>query len=262
MVNEYLYMKDLMRRFDITRDTVKYYEKKGLISSVRDKNGYRQYDWIMVKRLERIQAFRSMGYSLDEIKAIVSEGNMKEQGNLMFESRIREVERQQSYLASLKKMLEDNWLLSLSYEKYYWNCHRYDNFSILLESDACEHCKKNEFWNQEMEKFVVNNDDSVEMEGALEKAVFAEMILPDCECKSCIRRKCIEVPTVRGVLKMSESSRISELIREIYTYGEEQGYVLERKGYCFYCYYCEPGDEGVAMDIHIPILNAEDVNRS
>lgn len=261
-MKKYYYMKDVMERFDITRDTVKYYEKKGLIASVRDKNGYRQYDQITVKKLERIQMLRSMGFSLDAIKLSLSDGKMTENGNLAFDDRIREIEKQQSYLATVKNLLKRSKERALSHSDYYWNCHRYDCFAVCMGSAGRGNCLQDPAWKCEMGIFRVKEDGSIEQDDYLDGVIAEEMILSNGQCINCSHQRMICQPAVRGVIKLSESSRVPELIGKMYLFGENHGYVLERKVYCTYNYYCEPEEEGIALDLYIPIINVEkDENR-
>ena len=61
-------MKDIMERFGITRDTIRYYESQGLIHSQRKGNGYRVFDEVNRRKLKKILAFRNMGMTVEEIQ--------------------------------------------------------------------------------------------------------------------------------------------------------------------------------------------------
>jgi DNA-binding transcriptional MerR regulator len=54
-------------------DTIRYYEKFGLISDVeRSQVGYRQYDRSHTRKLMFISKCKQMGYTLNEIKAVIN----------------------------------------------------------------------------------------------------------------------------------------------------------------------------------------------
>lgn len=57
------------KRVGLSRDTLRYYEKKGLISPPkRDANGYRYYDEIQRQELAFINKGKTIGFTLKEIK--------------------------------------------------------------------------------------------------------------------------------------------------------------------------------------------------
>ena len=51
----------------ISRDNLRYYEKRGLIVSKREKNNYRYYTGEDIQILIKIQEFRELGFRIDEI---------------------------------------------------------------------------------------------------------------------------------------------------------------------------------------------------
>ncbi|MDA8019864.1 MAG: MerR family transcriptional regulator [Thermoanaerobaculia bacterium] len=66
----------LARRFGLSRSTLLYYDRIGLLCpSGRSASGYRLYDTIDVRRLEKIIAFRGVGLSLESIGPLLSESD-------------------------------------------------------------------------------------------------------------------------------------------------------------------------------------------
>ncbi len=60
---------------DVSRDTVRYYEKVGLIVSAgRQDNGYRTYGEGDVSRLRMIRGLKELGFTLREIRSFVDAG--------------------------------------------------------------------------------------------------------------------------------------------------------------------------------------------
>ena len=57
-------VKDITELFGITRDTIKYYEKQGLITPERSDNGYRVFDTFNVEKLKKILDLRDLGFSV------------------------------------------------------------------------------------------------------------------------------------------------------------------------------------------------------
>lgn len=63
---------ELAERAKVSHRTIHYYERLGLLSPTeRAGAGYRYYDEIAVKRLEKIAALKRLGLSLDEIATVI-----------------------------------------------------------------------------------------------------------------------------------------------------------------------------------------------
>lgn len=68
-------ISELSQRTGISKDTLRYYEKAGLLNSTveREDNNYRNYDDEAVARLEFIKHGKSLGFTLSEIRKAVDE---------------------------------------------------------------------------------------------------------------------------------------------------------------------------------------------
>lgn len=70
---EQLLIGQLAKSAGVKTDTVRFYERSGLIARPeRTAAGYRVYDEAALKRLRFIKKAQSLGFSLEEIKRIVS----------------------------------------------------------------------------------------------------------------------------------------------------------------------------------------------
>lgn len=65
-------IKELSEKFSISKDTLRYYDKEGLLIGKRLPNGYRVYDYNDVYKLSYILAMKKVGYSMEEIKFVFS----------------------------------------------------------------------------------------------------------------------------------------------------------------------------------------------
>lgn len=66
---------EVARAAAVSRDTVRYYEKVGLIESAgRRDNGYRMYGEADVTRLRMIRGLKELGFTLREIRSFVEAG--------------------------------------------------------------------------------------------------------------------------------------------------------------------------------------------
>lgn len=66
-------IKEVEQQTGITKANIRYYESQGLISPNRESNSYRTYDESHVRELLRIKLLRSLGLSIESIKALCDE---------------------------------------------------------------------------------------------------------------------------------------------------------------------------------------------
>lgn len=65
-------MRDLVKKTDLSADSIRFYEKKNLIHpTLRGDNNYRYYDDEALKRLIFIQRCRALDLSLKEIQRLI-----------------------------------------------------------------------------------------------------------------------------------------------------------------------------------------------
>ena len=86
---------DVEIQLGITKQTLVYYEKEGLINPSRDENNYRHYTQNDIEILQGILLLRSLEISINEIKLILS-------GKLSIKNCF---DTKQNYLKSVKKKI-------------------------------------------------------------------------------------------------------------------------------------------------------------
>lgn len=90
--------------------TIRYYEDIGLIKPDRAANGYRDYDGKDVHRLAFIQRSRSLGFTIDECRSLLSLYEDKERASSDVKAlaldKIREIDRKLGELKSLRATLK------------------------------------------------------------------------------------------------------------------------------------------------------------
>jgi MerR family transcriptional regulator, copper efflux regulator len=111
---------ELAKKSGISIDTIRFYEKKGLIDSAlikRRTNNYREYSDDSVERLGLIQLFKRLGFTLAEIQAgiepFVSGQLTVNQKQHLVSKKLKQVEEQIEELKMIKIHLSDK-LASLS----------------------------------------------------------------------------------------------------------------------------------------------------
>ena len=99
---------ELAKMFDVSTDTLRYYEAEGLLRSHRNEaNGYRQYSYDELFVLMDILLFRSLGLPVKEIQPLVTTkklGEIKEilqQNDGLIEKQLAMLQRQRKQLAQI-----------------------------------------------------------------------------------------------------------------------------------------------------------------
>jgi len=101
---------------EISIDTLRFYEREGLISSPRRMfSGYRDYPEDVLDRLDFIKEAKGLGFTLREIKELVSMGvkSTRECGPVTHKAQQKlaemesEIERLQRLRRTLRKMVKD-----------------------------------------------------------------------------------------------------------------------------------------------------------
>ena len=88
---------EVSERYGISTDTLRYYERIGLIRPVdRDKNGIRDYNEIDLKRVEFIKCMRSAGLP---IEVLIEYVGLVQQGDVTIAARKEILQEQRALLA-------------------------------------------------------------------------------------------------------------------------------------------------------------------
>ena len=92
------------KKYDITPDTLRYYERIGLLAKVpRNNSGIRNYDEASCKRIEFIKCMRSAGV---EIEILIEYMDLMEKGKSTVEVRKKLLEEQREKLLEKQKNIE------------------------------------------------------------------------------------------------------------------------------------------------------------
>ena len=114
-------IKEISEKHNITPDTLRYYERVGLIPPVkRDKNGNRIYKEDDVRWIEFIKCMRSSGIT---IQGLIEYVNLFMQGDETIQARKEILEEQRKQLILKKQEIEDALnKLDKKIENYDINC--------------------------------------------------------------------------------------------------------------------------------------------
>lgn len=84
---------DVADLIGLSRDTLRYYEKRGILSSRRGENGYRYYTDQDISRMISILYQRKMDLGLNDMESLCTADNTIEQMSAIMDSRLREEEQ-------------------------------------------------------------------------------------------------------------------------------------------------------------------------
>lgn len=111
----------LAQRCGISRTTLLYYEKLGLITPVgRSGGGYRLYSEREMARVEQVRQYRAAGLELDAIAALLADGGQ----SILLRQRLDDIQREIAQLreqqALLVRLLSDGPPLEPAMDKTHW----------------------------------------------------------------------------------------------------------------------------------------------
>lgn len=101
---------EISEMFHLTQDTLRYYEKIGLLDSVKkDKKGNRDYQQKDISRLEFISCMRDAGLSIQVLQKYIElyhqgDETILERKNLLIDERDKLIEKQLLIHKSLEKL--------------------------------------------------------------------------------------------------------------------------------------------------------------
>ena len=96
---------EVSKKYDLTPDTLRYYERTGLLSGVpRNSNGIRNYDEVSCKRIEFIKCMRNAGV---EIEILIEYMSLFEKGKSTVEARKKLLEEQREKLQAKQKNITE-----------------------------------------------------------------------------------------------------------------------------------------------------------
>ena len=104
-------ISQLAKACSVSTDTVRYYEKQGLIAApTRQTNGYRTYTAMHVQAMQFVRGAQSLGFSLAEIRAILPQFARGQFGRADIErqlsAKMEEIDAHIKQLQTLKKELK------------------------------------------------------------------------------------------------------------------------------------------------------------
>lgn len=109
-------ISELAKATNTTTDTIRYYEKQGLLGiPLRQSNGYRLYQHEDIRRVEFIRRAQTLGFSLAEIKDVIPElihGKFNRTDlEALLKSKMNQIDEKIKTLSLLKQELNETFNL-------------------------------------------------------------------------------------------------------------------------------------------------------
>lgn len=183
-MEEKLYqVKDIMDLFGISRDTIKYYEKQGMITPARNDNGYRMFDVFNVEKLKKVLDLRDLGFSVKEVTEMLKDEKKEVSGERLIHLRKQTEEEIRILHHKLEKIR--------IFERNYHDNKRYmDGFNVEYNIDFCLDCPMIE--NRDKCTYFVRNVDVglLDDDGNITGWKQGSIVLNHCDfrerCQKCV----------------------------------------------------------------------------
>ena len=141
--------KDVCKIFNITRETLRYYEKKGIIQpEISSENNYRYYDDWDINFIGECKKYQSLDFSLKEIHNIFARGSLNDYINNLeekqaeFENKLRFytllTEKNKHYIQKLKSIPDYLEKYSITESPSYYHLIARKNFEYDLSTSTLE----------------------------------------------------------------------------------------------------------------------------
>jgi len=102
---------ELSQQMNMSRDTIRFYEKMQLIHSLVRNNGYKDYPEQTLQQLQLIQVAKNLGFTLAEIRQIIHLANESEipaeQFQAILQDKLNTVREKIEQLQQMQMMLEN-----------------------------------------------------------------------------------------------------------------------------------------------------------
>lgn len=112
-MRQYYTIGDISRLYHIGPDSIRYYEKKGILEPIRGENGYRYYSNQNIWCMNMIVSLRSLGFSVERIRDYFQNRTAGSTAELLndelalIEARLEELERLRASVLQQLKTLEE-----------------------------------------------------------------------------------------------------------------------------------------------------------
>lgn len=133
-VNDIFTVKEIAEKLNISIDTLRYYDKIGLLSPNRGENKYRYYTEEDILKLQYVSVMKYAGFPLEEIKTMLKllghepSENCKRQAIELLGQKYEEIQRAIHNYSNLLELLKESIAISENIDFYPEEHHKIDRF--------------------------------------------------------------------------------------------------------------------------------------
>jgi DNA-binding transcriptional MerR regulator len=246
-------VKDIMEMYDISRDTIKYYETHGLICSKRKENGYRVFDEMNVRKLKKILALRDMGLTVEEALLHCQSESIEKRTEIMTKVRLRTEEEIRELNRRLQRIRE--------FERNTSENIRYTSgFNVGGPVTFCVDCPH--FDSKTRRSFTIMSALQVEcsrekgIENMKECEILRDGSLMQPFCLNCTKQEKYDLH-YRYRIPYENDEQLRNILFQAYADLEMQGHIPSPKLYMSRKVIKNNGADVLILDTFWPVLNKE-----
>lgn len=250
-MKEKLYqVKEIMDMFGITRDTIKYYEKRGLIKPSREENGYRLFDALNIEKLKRALDLRDLGFSIEDVIEIGGLA-LQEKGIEMITSLRKDTEQK---IRELNQKLEK----IRAYESAFLESRRYiEGFNVEHDFSICVDCplltdKDKKTFYVRCFKIMHLDEPCQSMKTEYKFGVKGNPELKE-ECFNCKRERKVYPSVYRRLIVDEGKEKLEQTLKKAFHEASLLGYKLTKEIYISKRILMNGETDRIFLDIRIPI---------
>lgn len=250
-MKEKLYqLKEIMEMFGITRDTIKYYEKRGLIKPSREENGYRLFDALNIEKLKRSLDLRDLGFSIEEVIEIGGL-TLQEKGIEMTTTLRKDTEQKMRELSQKLEKIR-------AYESGFLETQRYtEGFNVEHDFSICVDCPL--LTDRDKKTFYVRcfkilhlDEEYRLMRTEYKFGVKGNPELKE-ECFNCKRERKVYRSVYRRLIVDEGKEKLEQTLKKAFREGSLLGYELMREIYISKRILMNGEVDKIFLDVRIPI---------
>lgn len=148
----YLTIKDIARLMRVTTETIRFYERKNIITPKRSRfNDYRYFDQIDIRKLFDLKTYQELGFSVSEVADVFSKSSEEDLNDMLevqavmlqrkMEQQILAIERMKHIQAAIDLYKQYNGQFFITFSPHWLTCYHSPG------SVFCRENAEHRFWD-------------------------------------------------------------------------------------------------------------------
>jgi len=128
---------EVSNRLGLSRDTLRFYEKKGIIQPEKQKNGYRTYTYEDIKKISSIMFYRRLNFSIEDIGRILYKSSFPSYCSMIQEKITEEKQQVEKHRQSINQAgISDLCYICQEYQIKENHANQINEFFMIAEYTA------------------------------------------------------------------------------------------------------------------------------